>query len=463
MEKMKVIIFGTGKKYKELKKYMDHLDVAAFLDNNPVKEYSAFEQKAVYNPARIPKDLRYEAILIMTVYYSEIKRQLMETGIEENKIYSFFQIGELLPETISKKEIYIIEDWKRARRRFLLIQHDGSCGGATIALANLAIALSKKYSVLVSIPTEGETIFFYKKNRIPYICNIQMNCDTKVFQDIVSSADIVLVNSVTNNNVIELLRKKGRHFYLWLHDHSTTYDRSDCMLLKKSIDSNTGILAVSRKAADVFYQYVKREPYRLFPLAIQDYEVDVNDKNRHILEIPTLVVIGDLCRIKGQDILLNALGQVRYKFRLKLIGGVGNDPKFSDRVMKCCEEQASCEYLGRLANEEIHRLYRQGEINILICPSRFETLSIASIEAMSYGVPVIVSDMTGIAEYIKEAEPNCIFKSEDSSDLRQKIEWILSSRENSKKIGDKLKDLYNEKFSIEQLEKGCAIFDEYNL
>lgn len=452
----RLLIFGFGKKYRDLRSYVDPSDVIAFIDNKANGKNMVFEGKAVYSPYKIPRECCFDAILIMSIYYYPIKRQLMDIGIERKKIYSLFQIGELQPVKLSDTEMHTLAEWKKSHKRFLLVQHDGGGGGATIALSNLVLALREKYSVLVTVPTKGEVVSFYESHGIPYICNTQMNCDTELFRDIVCEADIVLVNGIINNNVIELLHKCKKTFYLWLHDHFTTYDNSDCQCLNECIDGNTKILAVSRKAMDVFTDYIKDMPYTLFPLSIRSYECRIQD--REDAEIPTIAVIGDLCRIKGQDILLDALEKIKSECRVKLIGGAGTETPFVNKIIAVCQ-QRNYECMGKMTNREIHELYSEGKIHILICASRFETMSITSIEAMSYGVPIIVSDMTGVAEYIRSVEPNCIFKSEDSDLLAERIDWLLSDRKRLRAIGCKMRTVYIENFSMKELEKRCRIFN----
>lgn len=454
---MKIIVFGTGKKYEQLKENLSQIEIVAFLDNNPEKENTLFEHKKVYHPARIPREVQFDAVLISSIYYPAMKSQLMELGIEEDTIYSFYQIGELYSSKLSISEMEIVERWERSPKRFLLIQHEGRAGGATVALLNLAIVLSKKYSVLVTFSTTGETTVSYEENHIPYICNMQMNCNTEIFERIISAADIILVNSIINNNVIEFLHRKGRNFYLWLHDHAQTYEWSDCRILKRCMDDKVSILAVSEKAVQVFFQYVAKMPYRLFPLAIQAPLKFQREKN--LSAVSVIAVIGDLCMVKGQDILLDALRRMKYDGIVRFIGGRGVENSYSGKIIELCEEHSSYEYAGRIKNDQIQKLYENGEIDILICPSRFETMSIATIQAMSYGVPVIVSDMTGIADYIKDLEAVCIFESENSNELAERMECLIDDHEQRSFVAMKVRDLFERYFSLEQLEKRCEIFN----
>ena len=78
---------------------------------------------------------------------------------------------------------------------------------------------------------------------------------------------------------------------------------------------------------------------------------------------------------------------------------------------------------------------------------------------MSYGIPIIVSDRTGIAEYVKEMGSYCIFESENRDSLAEKIERLLIDPQKRKWIGGKMRVIYKQYFSMEELEKRCNIFD----
>ena len=96
-------------------------------------------------------------------------------------------------------------------------------------------------------------------------------------------------------------------------------------------------------------------------------------------------------------------------------------------------------------------------MNVLIVPSIWkETFSLVTLEALSYGVPVIVSDTVGAQDIVKRYNPKFVYHSEDElkcllkeilkdrsllQDFNQKIldkPWKHGMEEHAKEIVDKI-------------------------
>ena len=88
---MKIIIFGTGKKYQEFKKYLhdiSNIEVLALIDNDETKWGKILDGKVVDNPANISRYV-YDFIVLMSDYAFEMKKQLMDMRCAEDKMIHF--------------------------------------------------------------------------------------------------------------------------------------------------------------------------------------------------------------------------------------------------------------------------------------------------------------------------------------------------------------------------------------
>ncbi len=111
---------------------------------------------------------------------------------------------------------------------------------------------------------------------------------------------------------------------------------------------------------------------------------------------------------KGTDILLKAY-KLR-KFKLVLAGNFKNSEFLKHNV----------EYLGFV--NDISLFFRK--IDVLILPSRREGLPRVILEAFSFGIPVIASNVGGIPEIVKENYNGFLFNSENVQQLLEKIEFL---------------------------------------
>ena len=82
-----------------------------------------------------------------------------------------------------------------------------------------------------------------------------------------------------------------------------------------------------------------------------------------------------------------------------------------------------------------------------------ETMSIVTTEGMMYGKLCIVSDRTGMADYIKEGENGFICKVGDVVNLYEKIRYIIHNREKLLEIGKRARKTYEEYFTMDRFEE----------
>ncbi len=89
--KKKIIVFGTGESAKKLLKAIKYKNakIIAFADNNYNKHGKIFENKMIINPRQI-SEMRFDYIIISNIKYEKITRQLVENGIDDKKIFSYF-------------------------------------------------------------------------------------------------------------------------------------------------------------------------------------------------------------------------------------------------------------------------------------------------------------------------------------------------------------------------------------
>ncbi|MBP5446848.1 MAG: glycosyltransferase [Treponema sp.] len=99
---------------------------------------------------------------------------------------------------------------------------------------------------------------------------------------------------------------------------------------------------------------------------------------------------------------------------------------------------------GFITNEKILSLLYNA-LDVFICPSIVESLSLTVLEALFSGVPSVAFDVGGVVDIIEHKKTGYLAKPYDTDDLASGIEWCLSKRS---------------KLSKECLKKAAADFDE---
>lgn len=87
--------------------------------------------------------------------------------------------------------------------------------------------------------------------------------------------------------------------------------------------------------------------------------------------------------------------------------------------------------------------------DLYVIPSTREMASVSQLEAMSYSLPVICSDLNGTACYVEDGVTGYQFKDCDQADLKEKLAMMLSDREQMKEMGAAGYRALTEKYNYE--------------
>lgn len=95
----KVIIFGVGSGYTNIKKYMNMniINIQAFADNNSLNWDKYIDNIHIINPENISR-YEYDYIVITSMYYNQITKQLLANGIDQNKVISYYKANKSVQE-----------------------------------------------------------------------------------------------------------------------------------------------------------------------------------------------------------------------------------------------------------------------------------------------------------------------------------------------------------------------------
>lgn len=122
-----------------------------------------------------------------------------------------------------------------------------------------------------------------------------------------------------------------------------------------------------------------------------------------------LLSIGELSKRKNQQVIIRALGKINDEKIHYLICGKGALLKELQSLAREKKIESNVHFLG----------YRQdavdicSQVDLFVLPSLHEGLSVASLEAMYCGLPVVISDIRGARDYLTDGETGYICKVDD--------------------------------------------------
>lgn len=171
-----------------------------------------------------------------------------------------------------------------------------------------------------------------------------------------------------------------------------------------------------------------------------------------------LLCVGKYEPRKHHLMLLEIVNKLKndYPIHLTLVGEASIDlhQKYLEKVREYIEKNEMQEYVDVNVNKktsEMAQFYKRADFFIL--PSTGEFASISQLEAMSYSLPVIVSDTNGTSCYVESGINGYLFEDNDAKSLEKCIIEVISDRNKLKKMGENSYRLVLEKYSFEQYRK----------
>ena len=153
--------------------------------------------------------------------------------------------------------------------------------------------------------------------------------------------------------------------------------------------------------------------------------------------------------LKGYDIIANAVGSLGEKFKMTFVGSPeGQHSIIMDWFLQNTNiTRRQLTVRGYCNQDEVKEMFYAADL--VAMPSRTEGFGLVALEAISAGVPVLLTSESGIAEALKKVDggKSVIIDSEDPKEWSQKIK-TLSKKKPDERLNTsiKLRESYNKTF-----------------
>ena len=453
MENKRFIIFGTGLFYQNRKiELPKDMDIVVFIDNNKETWGKLLDGKPIVSPNSI-HDYNFDKILLMSSKDEEMKLQLLALNIEEDKIFTWNRFrGELEQ---GKLHLYNGRKLSNAKGKVLIISTYLGYTGAPLTAIYAARALRKNgYEAVICAQNGNKELIAETRltgvhvvlcPSIPYLGEADLFW--------MQQFDVVLVNTFVLLRCAYLI-SSYRPTIWWIHECSEKYENffsktiiefSDCMdqIETAAID----VIGVSSIARDNFNAYFPRRIERMLVYGIPDEEGQ--DKQERTGRIRCIfAVIGTICKRKGQREFLDVakrFGESDVEFWI--IGGNVRG-KYTNDVLEMAQWCDNVKVLGELSRQEMNLAYK--EIDVVVCPSLEETMSIALTEGMMYGKICIATDKTGMADYIVHGHNGLVCEAGNADSLYGCMKWILENGDKLDNMRLEARKTYEQYFTLDK-------------
>ena len=143
--------------------------------------------------------------------------------------------------------------------------------------------------------------------------------------------------------------------------------------------------------------------------------------------------IGTLSPIEGLDLLIIAFNNLQIKNKLLIFG----DGIESEKLKKLANGNSNIEFKGIVANDKIAQAYEQ--VDVIINPRKKSYLTdsvtpLKPLEAMAYKKLVLVSDVGGMKELVKNEFNGIVFNSDSYEEIKNTIIDVINRNDLDKII-----------------------------
>ncbi len=168
-----------------------------------------------------------------------------------------------------------------------------------------------------------------------------------------------------------------------------------------------------------------------------------------------VLFVGRLVPEKGVHFLCEAFSQIDTDMKLALVGGLSFSQDYVNLLKRY--ESDRVRLLDYVFGEALEELWSNAYC--VVQPSTMEGLSIALLEALSYGRCVLVSDIPENMEVAEECALS--FKSKDVADLRDKLRHLITHPEEVASYGERARAHIAQHYSWDNVaESHARLYEE---
>ncbi|WP_233265436.1 glycosyltransferase [Leifsonia sp. AG29] len=191
---------------------------------------------------------------------------------------------------------------------------------------------------------------------------------------------------------------------------------------RKSFDKARSVTTPTRKAAQFLEKATGLRGVHAISCGIdaQNYTPDFSPRTAN-----RILFVGRVTGEKHIDVLLNAVKRLPASLdaRLEIVGG-GDQLRNLQALAETLGIADRVTFTGYVTDEELRSAYTRA--TVFAMPSIAELQSIATMEAMASGLPVVAADAMALPHLVHDGENGYLFTPGDAQDLADKLERVLT-------------------------------------
>lgn len=258
--------------------------------------------------------------------------------------------------------------------------------------------------------------------------------------------DVVVANTIATWEAVQACHLERVPVIWYIHETQVGVHLMQLVhMIEPSLSLADAIVAPTRKTAAVYAPFVAKQ-IAVIPYGIPEVAVACPAGERL-----RFVTIGTFEHRKGQDVLLAALPQlppaVRERASFQLAGRNLEEP-FHAELRRQSESLGNVAFVGALEHDAALELLARADV--LLLPSRDETMPLVLLEAMSLRKAIVCTRVGGIEEWISDGENGLVVPPDDPAALAAAIAKLIEVPDLGARLGAAARHTYEQHFTVER-------------
>jgi glycosyltransferase involved in cell wall biosynthesis len=317
------------------------------------------------------------------------------------------------------------------RPRVLFVSHETTLSGAPIQLVHLAGWLRERgWDLLVATPDRGPISDMLNERGVPNVVEPTLLTDLSHawLRERCREFDVVVANTIASWPAIRAAFFEEKPSLWYLHETLVAVRLIRAIPEMASALTTADLLVTPTQQTARIYQGLTEAPIEVVPYGIPRPVATVPPPSEQV----RFLTLGSFEPRKGQDVLAKAIAQLeratRERCRFKMAGRV-LDEAFYSEVRAAVDRFPEVELIEALDHSDALRLLNGTDV--LVLPSRDETMPIAILEAMGLGKAVISADVGGVREWLRDGMNGLLVEKEEPEALAHALASCAKNPDNA--------------------------------
>jgi glycosyltransferase involved in cell wall biosynthesis len=212
----------------------------------------------------------------------------------------------------------------------------------------------------------------------------------------------------------------------------------DILIGKKILKNATKIIVLSKLqkkealAMGIDERKIVEIPFGVDPIEkFSESQIFQFNKNKKYV-----LYLGRIDKSKGIDHLIRAFKKIHDEnVELLIVGPNYGFSNYCKELSKKLQLDNRVRFLGAVEHSNLLEIFKIS--NVLVLPSKYDATGTVTLEAASFGIPIILTDKCGLAEEFKKRDAGKVVTAGDINELEIALNWIFENPQDTKIMGKK--------------------------